>query len=147
MPLPGRSPDHTGLAGFDQECERAGELGRAQGVVGGDGVGNGHGQGSEWQGIGADALPGHPAFAPPAAPLPLSAKRGRYPEQQGAGGEKALGRSPPGRRAERRRRQGGRHGCGRARGWEVGRQDALAMTLRRGRPTVGRGLAGNGPVL
>ena len=80
---PGRSPDNAGLAGFDQECERAGELGRAQGVVGGDGVGNGHGQGSEWQGIGADALPGHPAFAPPAAPSPLSAVRGTRPERLG----------------------------------------------------------------
>ena len=40
----GRSPDHTGLAGLDEERERAGKLARAQRVVGGDGVGMGHGR-------------------------------------------------------------------------------------------------------
>ena len=36
------TPDHTGLAGLDQQREGCGELGRAQTVVGGDGVGIGH---------------------------------------------------------------------------------------------------------
>ena len=40
----GRSPDHHGLSGFDEDLEGGGELARPQRVVGGDGVGFGHGR-------------------------------------------------------------------------------------------------------
>ena len=46
------SPDHAGLAGFDQQRQGAGEFARAQRVIGGDGVGLGHGmlQAGTWDG-------------------------------------------------------------------------------------------------
>ena len=44
-----RPPHHGGLASLDQEGERAGELAGAERVVGGDGVGFGHGRApGEW---------------------------------------------------------------------------------------------------
>ena len=57
---PGWSPDHGRLAGLDQEGEDLGELARAQRVVGGDGLGKGHGRAPEWRGDSA----GHPHRAP-----------------------------------------------------------------------------------
>ena len=67
---PGRSPYHTGLTRLDQEREGGGEFARAQRVVGGDGVGVGHGRAPEWLDGGAGTLRG-PVFARPTAELPL----------------------------------------------------------------------------
>ena len=49
---PWSSPDHAGLPGLHQECERAGEFARAERVIGGDGIGLGHGmlQAGMWDG-------------------------------------------------------------------------------------------------
>ena len=49
---PWRSPDHHRLAGFDQQRQGAGEFARAQRVIGGDGIGVGHGmlQAGRWGG-------------------------------------------------------------------------------------------------
>ena len=46
------SPDHHRLAGFDQQRQGAGEFARAQRVIGGDGIGLGHGmlQAGTWDG-------------------------------------------------------------------------------------------------
>ena len=49
---PWATPDHHRLAGFDQQRQGAGEFARAQRVVGGDGIGLGHGmlQAGRWDG-------------------------------------------------------------------------------------------------
>ena len=49
---PWSSPDHHRLTGFDQQRQCAGEFARAQRVVGGDGIGVGHGmlQAGRWDG-------------------------------------------------------------------------------------------------
>ena len=52
----GRSPYQGRLAGLDQKCEGRGEFARAQRVVGGDGVGIGHGRAPEWLDGGAGTL-------------------------------------------------------------------------------------------
>ena len=55
------SPQDHGLAGLDQEREGGGELARAERVVGGDGVGIGHGQDSGMEGM----RRGHPPRGAP----------------------------------------------------------------------------------
>ena len=49
---PWGTPDHYRLAGLDQQRQGAGEFARAQRVIGGDGIGVGHGmlQGGMWDG-------------------------------------------------------------------------------------------------
>ena len=68
------SPQDHGLAGLDQEREGGGELARAQRVVGGDGVGIGHGQDSGIAGMGRRGPLGSSAFAPPGAALGSSCR-------------------------------------------------------------------------
>ena len=63
------SPQDHRLAGLDQEREGGGEFARAERVVGGDGVGIGHGQDSGMTGMGRRGPPGSSAFAPPGAAL------------------------------------------------------------------------------
>ena len=52
----GRSPYQGRLAGLDEKCEGGGEFAGAQRVVGGDGVGVGHGRAPEWLDGGAGTL-------------------------------------------------------------------------------------------
>ena len=82
------SPQDHRLAGLDQEREGGGEFARAERVVGGDGVGIGHGQDS---GNCRDAAQGNsrsPALAPPGAALGSSCRgvwRWRATRVAGAG--------------------------------------------------------------
>ena len=68
----GRSPDNAGRAGLDQKCEDRSQLARAQGVVGGNLLGKGHGELRVARNRrSADALEDHPAALSPETGLPF----------------------------------------------------------------------------
>ena len=109
----GRSPDHGRLPGLDEERQGVGKLARAERVVGGDGVGVGHG-GLRANGCRGRSASGRSDLRRDQAPLSLSpvqgkpggwmapvlatgkrsADRGGTPQEGGAG--KAVGTSAAG---------------------------------------------------
>ena len=123
------APKDSRLAGLDQQRQGRGELARAQRVVGGNGVGIGHGAASGMAGSGAVTPTGRPAFARPTAPL-----RSSRPEawggsrQPGGGGARAAG-SGAAQSGRVVMAGGGRGDAGQLRHGKAGGRDG-AMTLR-----------------
>ena len=90
---PGRPPNDGRLAGLNEQGQGPGELARAERVIGGDGVGIGHGQ-LRIKGMSRRGNPlGRPAFARHPARLRLLAARSAYGERkEPMGTERVSGR-------------------------------------------------------
>ena len=92
------SPQDHRLAGLDQQREGGGEFARAQRVVGGDGVGIGHGQDSGMAGMGRRGTPGP-------RPSPRPERRSAH-RVAGCGDGAPCGWPAPGRRVAAARTSG-----------------------------------------